>query len=242
MTVTDEMLMAYVDGELDADAVAAVDAALAGDPDLAARLARHRLLSGAVAGAYAGVAEEPVPERLLAAVRSPVEPAKVVSLDAFRKPKAAAPAPSWNRWGMIAAGLVAGLAVGLGIPRGEAPMVGGDMKAHGQLASALESQLASSPKKDALVRVGLTVRDRDGRYCRTFTMTRNPGPAGLACRDANGWTVRMAVAQTGGRGAGDFRTAAADTPPEVIAAVEALMQGEPLDAGAEAAARVKGWR
>lgn len=242
MTVTDEMLMAYVDGELDADAVAAIDAAAAGDTDLAARLAWHRQLSVAVAGAYAGVAGEPVPERLLAAVRAPTEPAKVVNLDAFRKPQAAAPGPSWNRWGAIAAGLVAGLAVGLGIPRGETPMVGGDMRAHGQLASALENQLASSPKTDGLVRVGLTVRATDGRYCRTFTMTRGAGPAGLACRDGSGWTVRMAVAQTGGRGAGDFRTAAADTPPEVIAAVEALMQGAPLDAGAEAAARVKGWR
>jgi hypothetical protein len=236
MTVTDEMLIAYVDGELGPQESAAVEAAVAADAALAERLARHRSLAQAVKGAYADVAAEPVPTRLLAAAN----PGKIASLDAARQRRAT---PDWGRWGTVAAGIAAGLAVGLTLPDGRAPLVGGDMRAHGQLASALEAQLASAPPRDgALVRVGLTFRDADRRYCRTFTVTRGEGPAGLACRGDDGWTVRMAVAQAGPQAAGDYRTAAAETPPEVIAAAEALMQGEPLDAQAEAAARAAGWR
>jgi len=44
MTFSDETIMAYVDGELDAPARAAVDASLATDPELARRIARHRAL------------------------------------------------------------------------------------------------------------------------------------------------------------------------------------------------------
>lgn len=235
MTVTDDMLMAYVDGELSPAEVAAIEAVAAGNPDVAARLARHRLLSGAVAGAYADIAEEPVPERLTALLGG----GKVVSLDTVRQRRAA---PAWGRWGTMAAGIAAGLVVGLTLPRGEAPLVGGDMRARGQLASALDSQLASAPVEGALVKVGLSFRARDDRYCRTFTVAKGEGPAGLACRDGDGWTVRMAVAQGPAGPGGDYRTAASGTPPEILAAAQALMDDAPLDAAGEAAARKAGWR
>lgn len=235
MTVTDDMLMAYVDGELTPAEVEAVEAAAAGNPDVAVRLARHRLLAGAVAGAYADVAEEPVPERLTALLGG----AKVVSLDAARQRRVT---PAWGRWGTIAAGIAAGLVVGLTLPRGEAPLVGGDMRAKGQLASALNSQLASAPVEGAVVKVGLSFRNQDNHYCRTFTVAKGQGSAGLACRDADGWTVRMAVAQGAAGPAGDYRTAASGTPPEILEAAQALMRGEPLDAAGEAAAKAKGWR
>lgn len=235
MTVTDEMLIAYIDGELGAEEAAAIAIAAAGSDALAARIARHRLLAGAVKGAYADIAADPVPGRLTAAV----EAGKVVSLDATRQRRVT---PSWGRWGTIAAGIAAGLVVGLNLPRGEPSLVGGDMRARGELASALDSQLASAPPKAGLVRVGLTFRTRDRDVCRTFTVTKGAGPAGLACRDGDGWTVRMAVPRTAATPGGDYRTAAADTPPEVLAAVEALMADAPLDAAGEAAARKAGWK
>ncbi|MDP1631738.1 MAG: zf-HC2 domain-containing protein [Caulobacter sp.] len=238
MTVTDEMLMAYVDGELDADTAAAVEAAAAADAALAGRLAGQRLLAGAVAGAFADIAQEPVPDRLIDAVRAG-RADTVVSLDAARQRRAP---PAWGWISGIAAGVVGGLVIGLTLPHGGDPLVGGDMRARGALASALDAQLASAPPKGALVQVGLTFRSKDNRYCRTFTVTRGEGPAGLACRDGDTWIVRMAVPRAGGRAAGDYRTAAAETPPAVIAAVEDMITGESLDARAEAAAKAEGWR
>lgn len=234
MSVTDEMLMAYVDGELSPEDRAMVDAAAAADEAVAARLARHRQLAGGLRGAFADIADEPVPERLTALLGG----GKVVSLDAARARRAT---PAWGQWGMIAAGLVAGVMVGVSVPRGSAPMVGTDMRAHGQLASALDSQLASAPTKGALVKVGLSFRSQDHGYCRTFTVTKGEGPAGLACRDSDGWAVRMAVPVTATPG-GDYRTAGSETPPEILEAAQAMMVGEPLDQTGEAAAKARGWR
>ena len=235
MIVTDEMMVAYLDGELSPADAAEVEAAAARDETLAMRLSRHRMLGGSVKSAFASVVDEPVPARLTAAVAA----GGVISLEAARQRRVT---PAWGRWGSLAAGIAAGLVVGLSWPRGPAPMIDGDMRARGQLASALDSQLASAPAEGDLVRVGLSFRSQDRTYCRTFAVSADEGPAGLACRDGDGWTVRMAVPRTVSTPGGDYRTASTDTPPEVLEAVQGLMQGEPLDAMAEAAARAKGWR
>ena len=63
----DETLMAYADGELDAAQRAEIAAAIERDPALARRVEQHRALRAEVAGAFATVLEQPVPERLRAA-------------------------------------------------------------------------------------------------------------------------------------------------------------------------------
>lgn len=234
MTVTDEMLMAYVDGELSPEDAALVDAAVTRDPVLAARMSRHRQLAGGLRGAFGEIAEEPVPARLTALLGG----GAVVSLDAARDRRKT---PHRSQWGMIAAGIAAGVIVGLTVPRGPTPMVGTDMRARGQLASALDSQLASAPVKGALVKVGLSFRTQERRYCRTFTVTRGEGPAGLACRDGDRWVVRLAAPAAATQGS-DYRTAGSDTPPEILEAAQAIMVGEPLDQAGEARARTQGWR
>jgi len=87
--------------------------------------------------------------------------------------------------------------------------------------------------------VGLTFRDGDDRWCRTFR-SGQAGMAGLACREDDRWTIR-ALAPAGADG-GDLRTAAADIPAPVLAAVDAAIAGETLDAAAEVRARDAGWR
>lgn len=223
MTITDEMLMAYVDGELPEAQRMAVDSAIAADPALFERLEAHRRLRARVFGAFAGVIDEPVPERLARAVSSP----NVVGLARRR---------SLPPWAAMAATLVVGVMAGLAVPRGPQVTLGPDMTARGELAGALDKQLASAPT-DSAIRVGLTFRSADS-YCRTFTQ---PAMAGLACRERDGWKVRMAVTRDA-RPASDYRMAGADTPPEVLEAAEAMMVGEPLDANAEAAAREAGWK
>src|ERR1700733_3429832 len=60
MSFSDETLMAYADGELDAATRAQIEAALATDADLAQRIARQRQLrarlQGGAAAAHAGAA------------------------------------------------------------------------------------------------------------------------------------------------------------------------------------------
>lgn len=224
-TVTDEMLIAYVDGELSEADRTLVDSAIAADPALFERLEQHRRLRARVFGAFASVLDEPVPDRLTEAAK----PSNLVSLAGRRR-------PALPTWAAIAATLVVGVTAGLLVPRGAQPTIASDMTAKGELARALEKQLASNPG-DSAVRVGLTFRTTDG-YCRTFNAAE---VAGLACRDGGAWKVRMAVAQQSAP-AGDYRMAASETPAAVMEAIDELIVGEPLDAQAEAAAQKAGWR
>ena len=64
--------------------------------------------------------------------------------------------------------------------------------------------------------------------------------AGLACRQGDGWAVRV-LAPLGATG-GEVRSASSDTPEAVLAAVDAAIAGESADADAEMRARDAGWR
>ncbi len=62
--ITEEELHAFVDGELPADRMAAVESYLASNPEEAARIASWRAQAAAIRERWGAVAEEPVPERL----------------------------------------------------------------------------------------------------------------------------------------------------------------------------------
>ena len=66
-----ETLMAYADGELDVETRRAIEAEMAVDPEVAQEVERHRAMRAEVGGAFAGVLDEPVPDRLLRAAKKP---------------------------------------------------------------------------------------------------------------------------------------------------------------------------
>lgn len=242
--VTDEMLIAYIDGELSREERAKVEAAVAADPELAERLSRHRAVGSLIHGAFSGIADEPAPARLLASLKPP---AAVVSLEAARKTREAAATavkptrtrkPIDARWGALAAGLAVGIGLGVFAPRPQTGLIDSDLRARGLLAATLETGLAAEQKQGAPVRVGLTFRSRDGDWCRTFAARE--GTAGVACRGADGWAVRLAERGPPPSDA-QFRTAASASPT-VMAAVEGMIAGAPVDAAGERKARAGSWR
>jgi hypothetical protein len=219
-----DRVMAYLDGELDAPQRQAFEREMAADSTLAAEVSAHRSLSARLAGAYAPVLDEPVPLRLEGAART--------ANDAGRGWN------DWRRWAAMAACVVVGAVGGrlsLGPPAG--PSIGGDIPATAQLARSLDRGLAAEP---GAIRIGLTFRNAEGRYCRTF-QSRPDAMAGMACRDGDAWRLVTATAWSPGREP-MYRTAASETPPEVMAAVDRTLRGETLDAPQEQAARDRGWR
>jgi hypothetical protein len=114
----------------------------------------------------------------------------------------------------------------------------GTLMARGDLAEALNTQLASSQSGDASVLIGLTFKAADGGYCRSF-VARTASMAGLACRTGENW--RIGVIQSVNVPGGDLRQAAAAMPPAILQSIEASGAGEPLDAAGEQAARDAGW-
>jgi hypothetical protein len=250
MAVSEEMIMAYADGELDAAGQAEVEAAMARDPEIAGRIEAHHKLRASIAGAFGAVLADPVPDRLVEAVKGKAAAPQdnIVELAKFRaKPDAPArrPAPRWAQFGAIAATLVVGVMVGrVWLAAPAAPLAvdpGGQLAAQGALAKALNNQLASAGPGKAVV-IGVSFRSNAGQYCRTFQVNQGAGLAGVACRDAQAWAVRMAMASPVQAPTTGYRTAASETPAPVLDAVQSLISGDPLDAKGEAAAKAAGWR
>jgi anti-sigma factor RsiW len=245
MTFSEETLSAYADGEVDAATRAALEAALATDPQLAQRVAHQRALRARVRDAFTPVLEEPVPERLLASVRGAAPAERTGNVVAFKqRPQARW---SWPQWGAMAASLVVGVLLGP-LLRPSAPQApletsGGRVLASGVLSQALSRQLASAQPPGAPVAIGVSFRARSGDYCRTFVLRESQSLAGLACRAGPGWqVVALAQSEAPGAAAGGYRQAASALPPAVARTLDELIVGEPLDAAAETAARERGWK
>jgi hypothetical protein len=242
MTFSDETLMAYADGELDAPTRAALEAAMAQDPQLGQRIARHRALRARLQAAFEPVLAEPLPERLLASAGNAAPTRRGQVLELRRPP----PRWSWPQWAAIAASLVLGAVLAPLLWRAPtgASIVNrdGQMLAGGALAQALNGQLAASPPGASPVQIGVSFRARGGEYCRTFVLRERSALAGLACRERSDWRLlALAQAEVPPAGARGYRPAASTLPPAVARAMDDLIEGEPLDARGEAAARARGW-
>lgn len=186
-----------------------------------------------LSAAFDGVLDEPVPDRLKALLAEPAPAPQVVDLGAVRAQRRAM--SSWAAWGGMAATLVLGTVIGTRL----APSVGDGqdrLVATGAIAQALDRQLASAPA--GAVAVQLSFKAKDGRWCRSFSTA---AAAGLACREPDGaWALQQVAAVTAAPSG--MRQAASSLPPTVLAAVDAAMAGEALNAEQEKAARDKGWR
>lgn len=247
MTYDDEIVMAYVDGELDAARRAELEAAIAGDPALARRIEQQRALRARLDVAFARVIEEPVPERLAAAARNGAQAANPGSGKVLKFPARTARAPSapWRtrEWTAMAASLLVGVLLSwrfFGSSGSSAMVAGPDgLRARGELAAALDRQLASEQTGDESVLIGLTFRARDGNYCRSFVM-RSTRTAGLACRAGGEWQIPASESVT--TSGGGMQQAGSALPPSILRIIESRMDGAALDAEGEKAAQTQAWQ
>ncbi|AYG95897.1 hypothetical protein D8I30_12485 [Brevundimonas naejangsanensis] len=241
MTYDDEILMRRIDGELPPEEGERIDAAARADPELAARLAAMRGLRTAARAAFP--VEGDPRDQALARLIGAAEPARSSPLDGVRRALADAFAPRRAAlWGGLAtAAFVGGLLL--------APLLSGEgeemrIQSGGVLADAglvrvLDSRLAADGADAQGRAIGLTFRDGEGRWCRTFR-AGEVGLAGLACRQDDSWTMQALAPMT--PATGEVRTAGAETPEVILAAIDATLAGETVDGAAEARARDAGWR
>lgn len=260
MSFSDEVLIAYADGELAEPARSEVARAVQADPQVAARLARHQARRRQVRGASAGGLNEPAAP-LLRSVGGSTGGAKpnVIDLAAERAsrqtthtlpsqmmPATPPRAPQrWHRWAGFAVALSLGAALGAGalmasddtVTLAQVGGVDGALVASGALDTALSKQLAHL-SQDGPVRMGLSFVAKDGNYCRSFQLDR---AAGLACRNAKRWQLAVLV-QTPQRAPGAARLAFSATPEVVINAIDERIVGAALDARGEQIALRLGWQ
>lgn len=265
MKFSQETLMAYADGELDADTRRAIESAMASDAEVAAQVERHRLLKSKLSAAFDPVLDEPIPSRLLEAAKSspatnapsPAVPRRpgegtITDLSAARAAKTESARKrnwSWPEWTSIAASLLIGLFAGRAVLQTpDSPTsstlvatTNGEIVATGALAAALSEQ-AGGAQGNSSVDIGLSFRAKSGEYCRTFSARDTGALAGVACRDADQWRVHALTQGEAEAAGGDYRMAGTHLPPLIRQAVEGAIDGEALDAEQEAAARSRGWK
>jgi hypothetical protein len=208
--ISDEMLMAFVDGELDEATAETVRRAIAEDPVLAERSAAFGSSRDMVRKAFADTRNQPVPEALVASVLG-------------RRP--ATPARSSGRGGFMQAALplAASIALLFGVggywygQQTAEPAIASDLAAMAAALGATESgerqtiELDSAPADFA----SLETYQVEGGICRTFEVA-GEGRAlrGVGCKRGADWRVEMTVAHAGGGGgyapASDSSTAAID--------------------------------
>ena len=268
MTVTNEELIAFADGELSGADAARVEVAVAADPVLASRIERERQLRARLRGHLDPVASEPVPESLslmIAAAaaedmeqdmidtpppaqtppQAKTQPARVLDFAAARarreaESKAAKPVQQAvpRRWG-IGAAIAASLVLGL------------------MLGPQFLGSSAVTERNGALVASGSLARGLDTQLAsdepdalRILSSFRRENgsycrvydagtTSGIACKSNGEWTLERAVA-SGKSESSEYRQAESPVS-ELMTAAQNMAVGAPLNAAQERAARVDGW-
>ena len=236
--IEDELLIAYADGECSVADQLKVEQALHDDPELRARLEQHRRLAARLNAYYAPTAEAPVPDRLADLLRK--QQADVIDFAAARE-KRRPRVPGWSHWGAMAASLAVGVLAGqlAFAPRGAVvESHEGRLIARGDLAKALDTQLASARPGDTRVRIGVSFQNQAGAYCRSFDAGNL---AGIGCRTDGQWQLPVTHSSSEMVGNGGYRQAASGDAL-VMQAATAMMKGAPFDPETERRARDKGWR
>lgn len=200
----DETLLAYVDGQLDAQRTAEVEAHLARDPEARETVRVFRESAALLQGRFDGPSREPVPERLLDTVRdAPTDRARLLQFpDRHWIGSAQRIMPPLA----TAAGLV--LAIGLGAAYLGLVPSGGEDDPQAAWQQVMETTASGTTVRwDARdttreITPMITFRATDGRYCREYEQQvirtdATHASTGIACREADGdWRVQVEIARS----------------------------------------------
>ncbi len=237
--LTDEMLMAYVDGELDPETVGRIEAGLTDDPVLAKRIEVFSRTRDILADAARARPTEPVPAPIMAKALSTIEAARgrvaAENIVPFRK-KQQAPSSRFIPMAVAASlALVVGLAAGLGLSgRGATGVTFASLAP--DVAVALSSE-ASGERMDVgggqFVAIA-SFQNAEGEICREFEFDAADLSTivSVACHDGRAWTPRFAVLTSADSG-GYAPASSLETLDAYLAAIGA---GEPLTPDQEAQA------
>lgn len=224
--ITDEMLMAYADGELAAAEADEVAAATAADPDLAGRLARFVGTRAALTD-LAAVPPEPLSPGLSARVGAALAASRgEATVVPFPAP--ASRRPTWQPQA-LAAGLVlaVGLAGGylLGPRGGPPPGLRVASLEQPQIEAAL-SELPAGARANlpgGEIALIASFRNADGEICREFEFdgADRDTIVAVACHSDGRWQTRFAVVAGGADPSGYAPASSLETLDAYLAAIGA---------------------
>jgi anti-sigma factor RsiW len=246
--ISDEMLMAFADGELAPAEQGEIEAALAEDETLAERLAVFMDTRDSLAATMKPLIDEPVPASLQGSVvtaiaaareKQTVLPGPDETIVAFR-PRASTPVPRSpgasmsSPWAMALAASVVGIVVGLGgFLLGQSTAVAPE-----DTSLALNEALEAVPSggnralsEDESLHMVASFRDAEGHLCREYELKAAAAvTTAVACHGPAGWQTRFAL--TNPVAEGYMPASTTDTLDSFLSGIGA---GAPLSPDAEAA-------
>lgn len=224
MMTSDEMLMAYADGALDAADAAQVKAALVADPTLAARVEMFRETRRLLAASAAPLAPVDAADPLAAKIRAAVSATAAA-------PTSPTPAPANMNWRPMAAAASVAVLLAVGWWVGLGPRTGGDPALGPELAHALTHVPSGevTPLRDSVEFIAIASFDTEkGLFCREYeTHSADRGKLAVACLDAGGWHNRY-VAEMMPQDGGYIPASGSDLE-QIETVLRDLGAGEPLD-------------
>jgi hypothetical protein len=223
--VSDEMLSAYLDGELDPEQSALLEQRIMNDAAVAARLAFMR--------------------RADMALRAALPPAPAAADDPVAAFVAGTPLPARFKWSrsfvraaMLAAACAVGFMAGRALEPAEAEWT--PLALSGDLTRLLNSAPSGAQERigDSDVVIGFSMRGEHGEVCRQFQSSSPLGAAeGLACRNGDHWRLRVQAAMASPEG---YAVAGAESP--VDAAIAAMGDTALIEQAEEQRLIASGWR
>lgn len=252
LDITDELLVAYIDDELDEAQRAMVCSVLETSPALCQRAEEMRLSRDLLREAF--------PLQSASSIPAPIDAAATRLADACAKPSSrrARGFHFRNGWKYAtAAAVVLSVAVSAGylgwrVGKGPAQQpvtrllqIGPGTKLYSVLESTPSAEVLNISAESAAVRAVLTFRAKDGRFCREFeVLALAQGSTGIACRDSQGeWRAEVLLSAAAAPSDSNYYSPAGGSEEPAVAGVaERLIQGDPLSAQEEARLLSSSWR
>lgn len=247
----DELLSAYIDGELPQHEADALSKRLAGEPALMQRFEALRATDAAVREVYAAIDKTPMPDSVLELFDKPKpeqQPDNVVAFPGrfvarfFEAPVAIA----------ASVALMAGFLGATMLRQDVTPSGAADVLVAGPVESGtpLHGLLELTPSgelRDVAGGAGevlLTFEDQGGDWCRQLRVSQSDRSLhGVACRRDAVWQLETIALGDAGTPEGQLGTAAGATPDAVDAAVDALIgAGATIEPEDENAIISMGWK
>ena len=226
---SDEDVVAFIDGQMNANAKSAFTEQLQAEPALAQSVTAHQWMARQIVAAYGNPPTNALSKVQIAQLGLERDNIFKLQFDRPSMPGAFMPGARIRLAAGITA-IAASLALGfIGARTSYTPDTDiltqrdGKIVATGELAQALSTK-ASGEKGQ--IQISMSFRTADG-VCRSFEV--KPRLSGIGCQDGGHWTIPVMAENRLNQSAGmDYKLASGDISPTVMAEVDRRILGLPL--------------
>ena len=250
-TITDEMLSAFLDGELGTSQSDEVRAALDNDPALRARLAKFEQADATMRDAASNVVDRRLPQSVMAMLAG--EKTSVAPLEVYRR-KRLGGSRFWPTALAASIALVVGWSTGVlyqRTPQGGAAESNAQIAARVAPGDPLFEALESTPSGQSVafgdaggsIQPMLSFATASGDPCREFmAVGSDDAVRAVACRERKSWRIDFAVRSERAGTRNGYQTASASDARLMSDYISDVMVGDAFSREAEAEVMAEGWR